>query len=169
MTVLMKWMSRRGLSKAAVLGVSLFASSAAWATGNFPPVVRSQLELSAAPQCTLCHQGNPQVGTVNTPFGKSMRERGLVLYDEESLKSALSALRTANVDSDGDGTPDVEELQAGRDPNRADAASTDGGTTPVVNDGPPELSYGCGAAPGGLSLGLLAGLALWFGRRRATP
>jgi hypothetical protein len=168
MSVLMKSVSRRVLNRAAVLGVTLFASSAAWATGNFPPVVRSQLELSTAPSCTLCHQGTPQVGSVTTPFGKAMRARGLVFYDEEALKNALAALRRDNVDSDGDGTPDIEELQAGRDPNRADAATTDGGPAPVV-EGPPELTYGCGVAPGGLSLGLLGALSLCFRRRRATP
>ncbi|WP_095975895.1 hypothetical protein [Melittangium boletus] len=155
--------SRRALARATVLGLGLLGATSAWATGTFPNVVRSELALSSFPSCTLCHQGNPAVGTVVTPFGTSMRAKGLIFYDEASLKKALATLDAEKVDSDADGVPDIEELKTGRDPNRAEATSGDG--TPIIDDVLPEPTYGCGAAPGGLSMGL-AGLLLLLKRRR---
>ncbi len=63
-------------------------------------------------------------GTVNTPFGTAMRARGLLAYDEPSLLAALDRMATEMVDSDGDGTPDIEELRMAQDPNAAPGASS---------------------------------------------
>jgi uncharacterized protein (TIGR03382 family) len=106
------------------------------------------------------------VGTVTTPFGASLRTRGLVMYDNGSLRKALTALNTERVDSDADGTPDTEELKAGQDPNTSDAPSGPG-EQPSGNDVLPEPSYGCGAAPGAPVGLMLGGLWLWRRRRRA--
>jgi len=60
-----------------------------------------------------------------------MRSRGLVSQNIASLDTALDALAAERTDSDHDGVPDIDELEAGSDPNVAG-----GGSVP-----PP--SYGC--------------------------
>lgn len=99
--------------------LAVLATRAAGATPNFPDVVASHLGLDAAPPCTLCHAGTPARGTVTTPFGATLRTRGAVAYDEAALRLALDALAAEKKDSDGDGTPDIDELRAGDDPNGA--------------------------------------------------
>lgn len=107
------------------------------ATPNFPPAIQQHLGLSAPPPCAICHQdGKTGTGTVTTPFGVSMRSHGLVPNDTSTLTKALDALEAEKVDSDGDGTPDIEELQAGSDPNTAGGGSING----------PPVAYGCGAS-----------------------
>jgi hypothetical protein len=155
------------LARASLLGVVLLGATAARAVPDYPNVVRSELGLSTAPSCPLCHQGVPSVGTVTTPFGTALRARGLVMYDDASLRKALTALDTEKVDSDGDGTPDIEELEAGRNPNLSDGTSGPGGEQPGGGNVPPDPSYGCGAAPGAPVGLLLGGLWLWRRRRRA--
>ncbi len=155
--------SRRALARASVLGLALWGASPAWATGEYPDVLQSTLSLPSYPSCALCHQGPQAVGTVVTPFGMSLRARGLVSFNNAALRSALEKLEADKVDSDGDGVPDIEELKTGRDPNRAEATGGDG--EPILEEVLPEPTYGCGVAPGGLSLGL-AGLLLVLQRRR---
>lgn len=130
------------------------------ATPNFPDEIAAHLMLQGSPACAICHQGgNTGVGTVTTPFGKSMRARGLVPFDLGSLDKALDLMASGKVDSLGDGTPDIDDLKAGRDPNVPDG---DGGAnvhveTPIVP------AYGCGnhVAPSSDAdpLGALAALA----------
>ena len=118
---------RRALLLLAVLGVG-----AAHASSIYPPEIRNHLSLSYTPDCSLCHaNGQTGFGTVTTPFGKSMRARGLVAQNIASLDTALDALAAERTDSDGDGVPDIDELKAGTNPNVAG-----GGDVP-----PP--SYGC--------------------------
>jgi uncharacterized protein (TIGR03382 family) len=152
------------LARASLLGVVLLGATAARATPEFPGIVRTELGLSSPPSCALCHQGAPSVGTVTTPFGAALRARGLVMYENGSLRKALTELNTGKVDSDGDGTPDTEELKAGRDPNKSDAPTAPGGEAPGGGNVLPEPSYGCGVAPGA-PVGLLLG-GLWLLRRR---
>lgn len=150
--------SLRFFRRATVLGMLLSGATAAWATPTFPSRVQSELGLSTTPACELCHQGATAVGTVVTPFGKSMLARGLVLYDEATLVRALTRLEADNVDSDGDGVSDIAELEAGQDPNRNDSGTG-------VEDVLPDPRYGCGAeVVGGPAMGLLG--ALWLARRR---
>lgn len=129
-----------------LLPLALVTASTALATPDFPGTVQTELNLANTPDCTLCHVGIQARGTVNTPVGTSLRQRGMVAYDEGSLLTALTALRSQAVDSDEDGTPDVEELIAGKDPNQSDKS-------PV--ELPPEPTFGCATGPGGATFGLL--------------
>jgi hypothetical protein len=137
-------------------------AGAAHATQNFPPAIRRELGLSYTPDCSLCHVGAQRVGTVRTPFGTSMRARGLVFYDESSLRTALSALRAERTDSDGDGVGDIDELVAGTDPNRAAGVAPSGGG----EEPPPPPTYGCSATS---ALAPLALLFLLRMLRRTVP
>ncbi len=139
------------LARPALVALALLAAPSALATPNFPGAVQSELNLSRAPECSLCHIGVQARGTVNTPFGTSMRQRGLRANDEESLRTALDMMRAEAVDSDGDGTPDVEELIAGDDPNQ--------GPEPP-SDTPPEPTFGCASSPEGATWWALLLLAL---------
>ena len=62
-----------------------------------------------------------------------MVEHGLAPFDEAALKSALAAMESEKVDSDGDGVTDIAELKAGTDPNVGKAG------TPA----PLRPEYGC--------------------------
>jgi hypothetical protein len=109
-------------------------------TSNFPPALAT-LSGGPVPMCSLCHQGPTMRGTVTTPFGMAMRQRGLMAGDESSMKRAFMAMATAQVDSDGDGQADVDELKAGGDPHV-------GPGTPAA----PVPEYGCRTS---------SGFALW--------
>ena len=121
------------------------------ATPNFPPFIHQQLGLAADPDCSLCHTDGDQggLGTVNTPFGRNMRERGLVAFDTNSLKNALDQMAAEHVDSIGDCLDDIDELKAGRSPNVPDPPGTcpDGGAPMTATETATGPSYGCEAAP----------------------
>jgi hypothetical protein len=115
------------------LGFIMTVSSTAGATPNFPPAVQQNLALAAAPDCSICHTDGDQggLGTVNTPFGKNMRARGLVAFDANSLATALDQMASEDVNSAGDCLDDIDELKAGHDPNEPDPVGTcgDGGAS----------------------------------------
>ena len=130
------------LSLATLLALSTHAAPAS-ATPNFPAAIQSDLMLSAAPACTICHSTNAGgEGTVTQPFGISMRAAGLVQYDVASLDAALATLKKNETSSVGDGVPDITKLEEGKDPN-----------VPLNGSfGPVEPSYGCGATVAGRPL-----------------
>ncbi|HUM12164.1 MAG TPA: hypothetical protein VLT82_14560 [Myxococcaceae bacterium] len=137
----------------ALVAITVLAGGLAHASSTFPAEVRSHLGLSYTPDCSLCHaNGQTGFGTVTTPFGTSMRARGLVAQNIASLDTALDALNAEHKDSDGDGTPDIDELKAGADPNVAG-----GGNVP-----PP--TYGCFEVSGqsGSPLALLPLALAWL-------
>jgi hypothetical protein len=147
----------------------------AHATPNFPPAVQAYVKAADAPPCQTCHVGPQQRGTVVTPFGTNMRARGLVAFDEGSLKKALDQMVADKVDSDGDGDTDIDALAAGRSPNVPQDGGVSGGGSGAS---PLTPQYGCGAhvashvdasgAGGGAgTIGLALSLALAFGARRA--
>ncbi len=148
----------------ALVALVLGLPSLAQATPNFPPTIARELQLEADPQCSLCHAGGEtRRGTVTTPFGATMRSRGLQAYAEPSLVTALQAITAEKKDSDGDGSPDVEELKAGSDPNLAAGKEL---------PDPPE--YGCSSSgahrpAGNAAFAAVCALAMLgcFVRRRA--
>jgi hypothetical protein len=139
--------------------VTVLACGLARASSVYPPEIRSHLALSYTPDCSVCHaNGQTGFGTVTTPFGTSMRSRGLVAQNLGSLDTALDALAAEGTDSDHDGTGDIDELKAGTDPNAAGGSSV------------PPPSYGCFDVSGqpGSPLALLpVALSLLLWRTRA--
>ncbi|MBP9112303.1 MAG: hypothetical protein KBF88_05810 [Polyangiaceae bacterium] len=158
---------KKALTRSSLFGLSafLFATNV-FATPTFPGVIQSELGLAERPDCELCHSGGVTGrGTVNTPFGKSLRDRGLSAGNQSSLKTAIAALTAEKTDSDADGKGDIEELKTDADPN---VSSAGGGGTPVEA---PE--YGCIGRVGAASNASrgLAFLMLGFGlvlRRRSS-
>lgn len=157
--------SLRGVALVAAF-VAVFAAAPrdASATPNFPAAIKTKLGAVESPDCSVCHvDGRTGRGTVNTAFGSSMRQRGLVAYDEGSLERALAAMEADRVDSDGDGTIDVDALRDGLDPNPVSAF-----------EDPTIPRYGCigRVAPVGPPAGstlavVLAALVMLAVRRRA--
>lgn len=149
---------------------AFLASSVAVASQGYPDAMKTDLVLTKAPGCDLCHAAaTAPVGGVDTPFGKSIVAKGLVASDDASLKKSLDAMRAAGVDSDGDGAEDLDELSWGGDPNHADLPQG-GNSDPIT--------YGCSAGrvpveggPVGLALGAFAAALVRVAarrRRRAT-
>ncbi len=128
----------------------------------FPDEMQKHLGLAYTPPCTLCHATALGGGPVTTKFGQSMTANGLGV-SITSLDTALDALNTKKIDSDGDGTPDIQQIEEGRDPSTGTVAPT----------APPER-YGCGAhiAPTpvrfvSIFLCAAASLGIALGRRRS--
>jgi hypothetical protein len=138
-------------------------ASAAFALPSYPGIVRDDVGMDCTPPCVLCHD-SPMggIGTVNSPFGAAMRDRGLTFEDPATVTAALDAMAADAVDSDDDGVPDVDELAEGGDPN--------GGEAFCASPGP---YYGClshapfpaGVFALGLAVGAQVGRAR-IGRRR---
>ncbi|MBM4280574.1 MAG: hypothetical protein FJ137_07370 [Deltaproteobacteria bacterium] len=146
------------------LPLLLLLAPAALASSNYPGDLQSHLDAPAAPACTLCHQSPGGGDTVVTPFGLAMKDEGLTGFGQTALLTgALDALEAAATDSDGDGTGDVDELRAGRDPNVDDGDGGGGGGGDVPP--PPAYGFGCAAAPAS-STALGASLVLLWGARR---
>jgi len=137
------------------------------ATPNFPPAIQSALGAVSAPDCSVCHVGRTGRGTVNSAFGSAMRSRGLVAYDEASLRRALQAMEAEKIDSDGDAILDVDALRAGKSPNPAGADGID-----IEPEAP---AYGCVGrvapirSPRGVPLALAALFASFIVTRRSRP
>ncbi len=121
---------------------------AASASSVYPTDLVTALELPCAPTCIVCHDTNGGGdGTVIQDFGLALMDRGLTgASASERLGTALEAMDADNVDSDGDGTTDTEELVAGHDPNPGGGAFCS-----VVT---PE--YGCSTAGDGAPASFLA-------------
>ena len=154
------------------LGSLLFTNRAS-ATGRFPSQMYYHLYSSytVAPYqapCSVCHlRGSTGPGTAQTPFALSMKARGLEPGNNSSLLASLDALNRDMVDSDGDGTPDIQEIENDTDPNTP---------APVSLTGQPGPNAGCGggqkedfAGRPASAIGLVGSLVLvWARRRRGT-
>ena len=110
----------RTVSSALLVVLSLFVARGAGATPNFPPAIKTHLAAKAEPPCRVCHTTGLAggLGTVNTEFGKNMRARGLVAYEEPTLIAALDKMASEKVDSTkARGTSDIDVLKNAGDPN----------------------------------------------------
>lgn len=151
-----------------LIGCLALSALPAAASSTFPGVVKDHLQAAQPPACAVCHTGGATgMGTVNTAFGKALRNEGLTAGDDDALRTALDALGDKSTDSDADGTGDVDELKAGRNPNLADAPGVDAGTDGGTTEQPPSPKYGCGAnaVPGLGGLAALLIVAGWSRRR----
>lgn len=133
----------------------LFASASA--SSVYPTTLAQLAGSTCEPTCTVCHETESGGGgTVVQDFGVAMVARGLTGgADTEGLEAALTTLEDDAIDSDGDGTPDVDELAGGVDPNPGGEAYCDV-LTPT---------YGCLSHTGGPPLAGLALLGLLALRR----
>lgn len=135
--------------------ILLFARTAL-ASAIYPGEIYNHLGLEVAPPCAYCHQdGVTGLGTVQTPFGLTLYERGLRNNDPDNLTALLDEIEAEEVDSDGDGVSDVQELLDGTDPN--------------VDDAGPVPQYGCLQTAPAVPSALLALLGLVVARRRGDP
>jgi hypothetical protein len=168
------------------LFVEAFACPAA-ATPTFPDAIRKDLSLSydlGVTHCIICHQTNGGgIGTVVHPFGIAMKAAGLHDGDTMSLQNALNALEASKTDSDCDGTPDIEQLKMGRDPNPpGEYIDSSGRTAPpdpgcMSGGGFAVPTFGCGAQlsrapaawPGAAAVAAVVGLSASLAGRRARP
>ncbi len=134
----------------------------AQASGNYPAEVATFTEVPCATTCLLCHTtASGGGGTANQAFALALKDRGLTGGgDVDALITALSALEADAVDSDGDGTTDIDGLRAGLDPNDGrDVCGSEFAKSPT---------YGCFQhARVGSGLGLVMGAlaAAWLRRR----
>lgn len=146
-------------------------SSPAYATNRFPGEIYYHLYASYTvppytPPCRLCHlRGSTGPGTAQTPFALSMKARGLVKSDAASLTRALDAMVRDQVDSDGDGIPDIREIEDDTDPNTPANVSLSGEPGPNAGCGGSQKGTG-GRPPASSALGVLGSLLFARLRRR---
>jgi hypothetical protein len=136
----------------------LLTTGRASANPGFPNEIHAYLNLTcSAPDCTLCHSGDPgQCGSVIHPFGEWLMSQGLTCADGKAdvisnIDPLLDEARSTLVDSNCDGTPDIDQItmcdwQALQQNN----CGADGGPTSLGNNDvrPTEnVIYGCSTTP----------------------
>jgi len=122
-------MSRRASTwlRALAFVAVVSAPGAAWARRGFPDDLADAIEAGQpvrnVPPCSVCHLGGKtSAATVFTPFAWAMRLRGLD-GTRASVAPAILRVQADDVDSDGDGTNDADEIIKGSDPNNAGVAT----------------------------------------------
>ena len=136
------------------------------ATPGFPVVVAGTLGMANTPPCALCHDGGRTgLGTVQTPFGKSVRAHGAAAADEDSLREALHAMDVEGTSSLHDGVSDTSKLRKGIDPNGGDSSAYSA-EPPGYGCGGARIARGNGEGASGAWLSLVLGVPLLARRRR---
>jgi hypothetical protein len=103
---------------ALLVASAMLVATSAGASESYPNAIERALDTPCPPDCTTCHTTRSGGSlTANTPVGISARRAGLECCDRAQLLDVLGTLETNMTDSDSDGTPDVDELRAGTDPN----------------------------------------------------
>ncbi|MEZ4227435.1 MAG: hypothetical protein R3B13_41235 [Polyangiaceae bacterium] len=151
----------RSIAATLVFTLSLLTAGSAQARPEFPQAVQDAADAPCLPQCSLCHRDTSGGGVADQPFAQSLLSQGDG-NGEEGIVAAMDRMRQQNMDSDGDGTSDIDELSQGKDPNYAGDALVclpDVGCGARVARAPAE--QGMGAV-----LTALAALALAHLRRR---
>lgn len=103
------------------IGVSTVGADAC-ATLEFAQVMMAP-PYEQSGDCRLCHaQVIGSAGTANQPFAKTLQRMGISgTSSGRDLERVLE--RLGDEDSDGDGSPDIEELLTGGDPNEEGCGS----------------------------------------------
>jgi MYXO-CTERM domain-containing protein len=152
-----------------VLVPGMTLSNSAHAVSRFPSLIYHHLYSYYTvppyqPPCSLCHvRGSTGPGTAQTPFALSMKARGLDPNNNNSVAIALDAMQRDNVDSDGDGVPDIQEIEDDTDPNTPAEVSLTGETGPKAGCGGQSANHGSRTTG---AMGLLIFTALGLLRRR---
>jgi hypothetical protein len=116
------------------MGLLFAAALPAQASPNYPDIIDMQLgtDCASPTRCLICHiSAAGGEGTAKKPFAVTLQSYGLTKGKSgRQLVMALMGLPD-DVDSDGDGTTDKEELLACQNPSGAE-----------ISEGP---GFGCGA------------------------
>jgi MYXO-CTERM domain-containing protein len=130
----------------ATTAASLLVARAASASPDFPFAVTEHLGLGYEPPCTICHQTDAGgSGTAVKQFAIEMKTRGLSAANTPAVASALDKMAADEVDSDCNDVTDVEQLEAGQDPNTNLFIDGSGKSAKESEGCGAQIAYGCGA------------------------
>lgn len=147
-------------------------SARAFASPNYPETLDKQLGVECPrplTRCLICHvTAAGGEGTAKKPFAQLLiNDYGLKGKAARTLAAALEAL-PADQDTDGDGTPDLDELMACGNPSGPDLSEGPGfGCSLRPQPGPTETPGERGTPDRAAQIGLSLLLALGLVRRRA--
>jgi hypothetical protein len=117
----------------ALLLPALTATTAAFARPEYPGAFSEAAGYDCPVPCTLCHATSEGGPTNIGPYFSTILGNGLQPGKPETLKTVVANIRAKmTLDTDGDGSFDFQEFDAGTDPTRAN--------TPIYCP-----TYGCGA------------------------
>lgn len=91
----------------------------ALAKPEFVEPLQEATDAPCLPQCNICHSSVSGGGEPVQPFVESLESVAGEVESEEAIRWAVAQLEQQNIDSDGDGVGDIEEIRQGDDPNYA--------------------------------------------------